>query len=380
MKEKKILWNLIMVISLFLCGGGIGYAAISGVCSNCHTMHNSQDGAVEVKTYTQETGVLATDGITPQDQLLKASCIACHTGTTGATDTITYAPIVLHTSEPGGQGAGETLAGGDFHWVADGLGNADSKGHNVAGISSEDDPISYTPPGWDATATSSGGALSDGQIADGSDTWTTQLTCAGTYGCHGNHTDDDADSAISEAHHGNTGGTSTMANDPTTVGNSYRFLGGINGLENSEWNWNETTSDHNEYYGINGNSTYANKKTISYSCAQCHGNFHKTGTSGIGSTSPWLRHPTDIALPDKTEYASYTTYSLEAPVARSTVPTTSNSTVTPGTNDIVMCLSCHRAHGSDQDDLLRWDYSDIQAGGESSDTGCFTCHTTKNAD
>ena len=305
MKEKKILWNVVMIISLFLCGSGIGYAAISGVCSNCHTMHNSQGGAGEVETYS--SGTLTTGGTTPQDQLLKASCIACHTGSTATAINSHDAPIVLHIPNPNGQGAGKTLAGGDFYWVADNLGNhgdADSKGHNVAGISGEDTSISYTPPGWDATATSGGGALDDGQIADGAGTWTTQLTCAGTYGCHGNHTDDDADSAISGAHHGNTNGTSTRAENPTTVGSSYRFLGGINGLEYSEWNWDETSVKHNEYYGVNGNATYTDQRTISYSCAQCHGNFHENEAIG-GPSSPWTRHPTDIALPDKTEYANY---------------------------------------------------------------------------
>jgi hypothetical protein len=41
---KKTLLTLIVVIAgiAFMCG----YAnAISGPCSNCHTMHNSQDGA-----------------------------------------------------------------------------------------------------------------------------------------------------------------------------------------------------------------------------------------------------------------------------------------------------------------------------------------------
>ena len=377
MKGKKILCNLVIMISLFLWGGGIGYAAISGVCSNCHTMHNSQDGAGEVKIYTQENGELTTDA-TPQDQLLKASCIACHTSTTGATDTITFAPIVLHISDPDGQGAGKTLAGGDFHWVADGLGNTDSKGHNVAGISDEDISISYTPPGWDATATP--GVLSgDGQMAGGG-TWdSNQLTCAGTYGCHGNHSDADADSAISGAHHGNTGGTSTRAENPTTVGGSYRFLGGINGLEDSKWNWDEVPGNHNEYYGVNGNATYTDQRTISYSCAQCHGNFHENGAIG-GDSSPWARHPTDIALPNKTEYASYTTYSLEAPVARSTVPNTSDASITGIDTNIVMCLSCHRAHGSPEPDLLRWTYSSMVAGGGGTNTGCFTCHTTKNDD
>ena len=385
MKEKKILWNLVMIISLFLWGCGTGYAAISGVCSNCHTMHNSQGGVGEVETYL--SGTLTTGGTTPQNQLLKASCIACHTGSSGATNSHD-APIVLHISNPNGQGAGKTLAGGDFYWVADGLGNlgeADSKGHNVAGISGEDDQISYTPPGFDSGATP--GALSDGAIGS---LWSSnQLTCAGTYGCHGNHSDADADSAISGAHHGNTNGTSTVANNSTTVGNSYRFLGGIKGLENSVWNWDETKADHNEYYGVDGITNYGNKDTISYSCAQCHGDFHND--AGTGTSSPWIRHPTDIVLPttEDKEYKNYNPdgdhfYSVEAPVARGIVPTGSSSTVTIGGTGtdgaIVMCLSCHRAHGSPEPDILRWTYNGMTAGIGENDTGCFTCHTTKNAD
>ncbi|MGA1795635.1 MAG: cytochrome c3 family protein [bacterium] len=40
--------------------------------------------------------------------------------------------------------------------------------------------------------------------------------------------------------------------------------------------------------------------------------------------------------------------------------------------DMVMCLSCHRAHGSPYPDMLRWDYDALVAG-----KGCYTCHTAK---
>ncbi|MDP3013134.1 MAG: cytochrome c3 family protein, partial [Candidatus Subteraquimicrobiales bacterium] len=97
---------------------------------------------------------------------------------------------------------------------------------------------------------------------------------------------------------------------------------------------------------------------------------------------------TDIVLPGgATEYATYNPdgsnlYSVEAPVARPTVPAISSNVVTPGAagDAIVMCLSCHRAHGSPEPDLLRWTYSGMIAGSGTSDTGCFTCHTSKNAD
>jgi predicted CXXCH cytochrome family protein len=353
--------------------------AISGACSNCHTMHNSQGGLGEVQTYLG--GVITTGVTTPQEYLLKADCIACHAGATGAKTNAFGAPIVLHTTggAPAGQGGTNTLAGGDFYWVATGLGAADSKGHNVSGLAAADLTIrpTDTPPGWDPTATA---GFAFGTVGNA---WgTNQLTCAGVYGCHGEHNS----TGILGAHHGNTGGASNQCSTANTVGNSFRFLGGIKGLENGDWNWDETASSHNEYFGANDtsnrnqtNSTYANKNTISFSCAECHGYFHSRIDDGTTGT-PWLRHPTDIALPNKPEYLRYTVYSVEAPVGRSTVPATSNGTVVPGTagTDIVTCISCHRAHGSPQPDLLRWTYSSMIAGGVSADTGCFTCHTTKN--
>jgi len=46
--------------------------------------------------------------------------------------------------------------------------------------------------------------------------------------------------------------------------------------------------------------------------------------------------------------------------------------------DLVMCLSCHKPHGSPYSDMLRWDYSEMIAGDDSKSGGCFTCHTQKN--
>jgi len=352
--------------------------AITGVCSNCHTMHNSQGGSGVVQTY-DGVGNLATGENTPIDYLLKASCIACHTGDTGTGGINNFnAPVVLHISLPGGQGASNTLAGGDFYWVAKGLGADDNKGHNVVGISSQDSTIAtgLVPPGWDATATP--GENEDGQIAGG--TWDSQLTCAGKYGCHGNHTETSPFSAIQRSHHSNDNLTSTEADsDVSTIGKSFRFLSGIRGLEDIDWQWTETASDHNEYFGIDGNDDYETKTTISYSCAQCHGAYHDTDV--IGTASPWTRHPTDITLPDTGEYSSYNPggsnqYSLMAPVARPSVPSLSGSTVTEGDSStdagaIVMCLSCHRAHGSPNSDLMRWN-------NQANMDGCVVCHTSKS--
>ncbi len=380
-KMKKVLLTMFLVLmSVVMVSGNAD--AITGACSNCHTMHNSQGGS-------------DVDAAGPNERLLSASCIACHKGT-GQKNGTTNAPVVLHTSDPVTQGASKTLAGGDFYWVATGYGATDSKGHNVVGIAGADAAIGKTPPGFDQTATT--GATFNSktiEVTGGAGWGSEQLTCAGTFGCHG--TRDAANfGGLTGAHHGNTTLTATVASNPSTVGGSFRFLAGIKGLEEAGWNWAETASSHNEYYGVNAQANrqydsgdvYANKDTISFLCAECHGGFHADIANDSSGGTPWRRHPTDIVLPNSTEYASYNPdntneYSVEAPVARGAVPSSSSATVTPGattaTGAIVMCLSCHRAHGSPEADLMRFTYN-MQANTGNTDNGCFTCHTTKNAD
>jgi len=381
MKMRKTLITVVVaLLSVILVYGNVN--AITGQCSNCHTMHNSQNGST-------------VDASGPSQRLLNASCIACHKeDTTGGKTNSFGAPIVWHTTAPTGQGAAKTNAGGDFYWVVN---TGDSYGHNVVGVKASDITITPadTPPGWDQTSTT--GVTFDSKTLQvtGGEGWTSQLTCAGTFGCHGTRNAVDV-GGIQGAHHNNLTGTATKADavNTTTVGSSYRFLAGIYGLEDANWNWAELSTAHNEYYGANSASnrnynavstTYTNKNTISFLCAECHGLFHSKIADDTAYA--WRRHPSDIALPASGEYAKYNTadgaaigtYNLEAPVARTTVPSdcTTCSTVTAGT-DVVMCLSCHRAHGSNQPDLLRWDYSAMVAGGGTNGTGCFTCHTSKD--
>ncbi|MEN8264962.1 MAG: cytochrome c3 family protein, partial [Nitrospirota bacterium] len=270
--------------------------------------------------------------------------------------------------------------GGDFYWVD---GGSDEYGHNVAELpnATADSIIADNlPPGFDSTVGAGIGSSWSGN----------QLSCAGTYGCHGTHSAGDKWAAMKGAHHNNSSGT--ILAGASSTGESYRFLDGIAGIEDSDWQWTESASDHNDYKGTDdatdrqfdiGTTDYAASAaagTISYLCAQCHGAFHAKAAddSVYAAGDPWRRHPTDIALPSNagSEYSAYDNYSVEAPIGRpdlTTIP--DNSLVVEGT-DIVLCLSCHRAHGSDQPDLLRWDYS-TQIAGDSLSGGCFTCHTTK---
>ncbi|MBW2636351.1 MAG: hypothetical protein JRC86_02285 [Deltaproteobacteria bacterium] len=382
---KKAAIGAVLISALFfvLLIPGNSSAKVTGPCANCHTMHNSQAGSPMV-----EYGAGETWGSTePQPALLRGTCLGCH-GQGGSSKIVTIGgsdiPQVYHTDT-------DDLAAGNFAYIlgAKGSGASDAKGHNVIDIVNADGVLDG-PPGAINQSFHDELIVNDGN-----------LTCAGDNGCHGYRYGDKGTGlpGIKGSHHGNVDGKCDTADD---VPNSYRLLLGVKGLENTTDKWqNITAGSHNEYYGtttppvlgcgggeeschIAGGVGPPNN-TISGFCGTCHGNFHTlTGSGmedweGIGrsTTSPFQRHPSDIVLKGSGEYAGYTIYSIEAPIARTTVPDSASSGVSPGT-DVVTCLSCHVAHASDYPDLLRWDYSAMNAGGGGGDTGCFTCHTQKN--
>lgn len=376
---------LLLTLGLSLLLAAPAWAKVSGPCSNCHTMHNSQDGSpVNVDGDNNNLGTFRS--------LTKGDCIGCHTGSNGDGKNI---PYVMSSGEPTYPDA--TLAGGNFYWVKNAATSPHQKGHNVAEIAVEDNNLSYTPPGY----------VDAGVGIQSSWDSTNQLSCAGTNGCHGQHTAQDDFKDIRGAHHGDD---STL--DPTSgdISKHYRFLKGIDGIEDDDWEYTSSNTDHNVYNGVDRGSivditsvTGIDTYTISYFCATCHGDYHsKTGgivsnSDTINDSDPWLRHPSDYDMSHTTgEYQYYNStktnaspsYSVEAPIARdlenigkSNYP---SSDVFQQTGDaIVTCISCHRAHGSPNDDLLRWDYAGTEvdaAGTTSAGTGCFVCHTSKDGD
>ncbi len=339
-------------IAVMLCYVPSGvFARVSGECSNCHTMHNSQNGS-------------AVDPSGSNEHLIIDGCVGCHSDTSSNTVRSigsSSIPIVFNSSQPA-----SPLAGGNFYWMVKKPDH--SFGHNVKSIAGEDSNITYIPGrhiGSDYT-----------------------LTITDCYNCHSvgfspgypgiPFTIPRSGSVlICEDCH-----TQVMhhADDSATVvdgtGGWYRFLYGVKGIEDPDWQKTVSEADHNEYQGET--SAYGN--SISDGGCGCHGDFHALkNPGGVGTGSPWLKHPVDVALPAAGEYASYTIYNADVPVSRPDLSgyTGPSSIVTPGT-DQVMCISCHRAHGSDQPDMLRWDYNTIISGGGSNSSGCFVCHTKKD--
>jgi hypothetical protein len=433
--------------SLVLAVPAAAYSQMVGDCYDCHTMHNSEQGAP-----VASIGGVISD--TPIPNLLRYDCIACHANNpTGGTAVWAMTggskvPQVMH-----GDTAND-LAGGNWNYMIDG---GNRKGHNVIDLKTlyggdEEDytaswanwnstatPL-YEPPGLQRLTHSSTRAVF---TTEGGTTPFNEFTCAGARGCHGTRSqfttgafsgtgDNDfvgtrrtGMAAISGAHHTNWEGAKDATNyatasvhSGTKVSEGYRFIVGLKGYGNDDaanrWR-NVDESSHNEYYGVaNGNRSVALGKcdschiegaggergeldstirvpnnSFSGFCSTCHGGFHSAGGVGTdgdqqnnGVAGAFLRHPSDYAIPNKTEYAAYATYDITAPVARASLASSVSSGVTKD-SDMVMCGSCHKAHGSAYDYMLHFNYSAMIAGGyadtatATAEGGCLACHTAK---
>ncbi|NDY43636.1 hypothetical protein G3N55_12410, partial [Dissulfurirhabdus thermomarina] len=300
--------------------------------------------------------------------LLKKDCVGCHGGAGAATIDGAGTPIVASAampSYPPDGSASSALAGGNFYWVlADG-----TRGHNCLAIPGmpQDPNISWTPGfGTDYDACFVCHSFANFMPAgipnnfDAQECYACHLRISSCESCH------------RPAHHAPDGGPGPVGE----AGGWYRFLIssyhpdpvlGVVGIEDPDWEQTVSAADHNEYNGASSPEGYPDH-SLSHFCAGCHGDFHGNHNSLHGDgASPWIRHPTHIALPASGEYALYNTadgatpgpYDPMVPVARDpgVLPgmAAASAQVTPG-SDQVMCLSCHRAHGSPYPDALRWDY------------------------
>jgi len=337
MKKKKLFLGLIMGISLLLWGGGIGYASVSGPCVDCHTMHNSQGDAA------MATGT--DDGDPGYGSLTRGTCGGCH-------ETSTADPLEGSYPRVKSSGASDTqqLAGGYFTATSGETDDHSNTEHSIGSI--------VEPAGYDST----------GSNYVGSD-WYKEangLKCAGNSGCHGNETDTDPAKAIAGGHHANTlkglnTGYRMLQTGATAV------LG--TGAADYEKNLNAAPSgeDNRNYYSATTDAS------ISKFCGKCHGDFHGSAsdTTNIYVDSAWVRHPTDQIIPITWAIQTLTAYDhldwKSNPVG------TVNAAAPADNNMYVTCLSCHRAHGSANADILRFAYADQCADGTSTN-GCLGCH------
>jgi hypothetical protein len=321
MKIRPMFISIIILIStVFLLSGTVA-AVVRGDCDVCHVLF---------------PGV-------PQYELPYTLCIECHSNADPNTVKIfgrCKVPVVYNSVRPN-----RLLAGGNFYYIS--IGSGERKGHNVDGVSFPDSKFNRTPPGYEKTYDPSTIGYSD----------TKTLKCSGSNGCHGDRNIEDPVKAIMGTHH-----AVDQPVDGTTTARSYRYLKntgkvkGVTGFEDEEWNRSNTPQKHNEYTA-----------SIDLLCESCHGGFHREEKTG-----PWFRHPIGVFLPKGYEYSEYST---DAPIGRVSNPQLSSSDIIPG-SDVVICLSCHMAHASPYESMLRWNYDAIVTGEEGKE-GCLICHTGK---
>jgi len=440
---KKVL----AIIAMLVLPAAAMAQGIVGDCSDCHTMHNSQNGEAVAKVGAG--GTLSTE---PIQNLLKFDCIACHANPDAGSALYTLPGGSVVPQVSGSFSGADLAAGNFAYSTAnDRKGHnvidlTPADGSNAGLVT---DTASYGAPPGNAHADHHG--LEDGvfSVTTAFDAFTcagargchgtrSQLLGGSTADWDGNAatantfegTKRTGIAAISGAHHNSTDGAKTSdgynthitdgsdpaPHDGATVAAGYRFIPGLKGYGNEAARWqNVDSASHNEYYGdaagesvgdaagcstchiqdnvlggegsraALGSTLRVPNNSMSGFCATCHGVFHSMGSEN-GTSGAFLRHPSDWVIPNSGEYAAYTTYDISAPVARPTV-TAASATVAPGT-DMVMCLSCHEAHATQYDYMLRFNYTydgtgNMQAGAYADQAtaqgegGCLACHTLK---
>jgi hypothetical protein len=344
-------------------------AAVKGVCSICHTMHNSQQGAAVAFTRDSSGQIVISE--VPFANLLKTDCLGCHSHA-GAETIVNMedaqVPIVFNLTEPiypPDGSAASTLAGGNFHWVMNG---GSSYGHNVEGIA----PADFRFPPNQAP----GGEVRTGDCSNCHGTLASVQS--GCEGCHVvQHHADSADVVASRESgwYRFLGSVMQRAENPDELTKE-----GVMGVEAVDWEQNPLPNQHNVYQGKTGPYvSYLETGAIDQKCVGCHDKFHNEAFAD----STWIRHPVGVVIPDSGEFTGFTTYNPLVPVARQNVSSEDAgfSDINRG-SDLVSCVSCHRPHGSPYPAMLRWGYRDWPGNDShtqlAAQNGCAVCHTSKS--
>lgn len=315
----KTLLKLALILTVALSANAVLAFHDGGVaeCAGCHTMHNSQDGALVDAANPNGNAYLLNAGNSTD------TCLRCHAS---------YGQFA------GGTGYG---AGGDFYWLTKtwswsahghtSSSEADAHGHNVISLVNNiavDSELSQAP---------------------GGDFLSSNLSCTSCHDPHGNQNFRILyDSTNGPIYAG--GRYDFNADAPVAKGNSRRTIMGGSG--------EETDLAHTAY-----------KSGMSDWCANCHDQLHSENTTNFV-------HPTGVGMGSSIASA-YNAYVNTTDITGGVVATSymglvpfeavnidldlvdmANNTEGPTGVDQVMCLTCHRAHASPFNDMTRWDMSE----------------------
>jgi predicted CXXCH cytochrome family protein len=298
---NRILWMILIGIGLGSTPAPAFHQGGVGACNGCHLMHE--------------------DTVALNGQLLLAEspsdlCLVCHAEGFGAV--LGSDPL----SPPPEKGGGNFtyLFEDNLNDAADGLTNpilGEAAGHSIVAVGhglSADSRYAFAP----------GGSFPSDQL--------------GCTSCHDPHGND---------HFRMLNGIGSVQDGVATFTNQPPVAKGIDATTGVE-----SQTSHTAYVA-----------TMSTWCGNCHGNnYHQTPATGSS-----FRHPSSRALGSSAsqQYNRYngdasptggspaTAYLPEVPFQDSNMTTA--TTAGPTASSRIMCLSCHRAHGSSAPAALRWD-------------------------
>ncbi|MDA8170976.1 MAG: hypothetical protein M0Z48_04010 [Nitrospiraceae bacterium] len=400
MKETVVALALMAMVIAGIDGKGWAFHDGGvGACDGCHTMHNSiggqpvqlKNGAVPSATVGQASNAYLMKGTDPS-----STCLNCHqeTGNAAATGQfISTSPADM----PAGYPPIELTPGGDFGWlqktytwVYSGTQYTDpgqNHGHNIvaADFNYVKDSTIITAPGGTYPASA--------------------LSCISCHDPHGKY-------------RRNSGGSITKGGSPIIGSGSYntsptpaagqavgvyRLLGGVGyqpgyllgsyafsyapppAVAPSVYNQSESTYPVRVAYGSDGSSN-----GMSFWCRNCHPNIHTSS----GPSAPLnvynqtysfpQTHPIEsyLSMGTNNNYNAYiesgvytgtqsTSYWSIVPYEEnnlnySTLASHANNNGSyltgPSSSDYVSCMTCHRAHATGWDYMLRFNYLGIPDG------------------
>jgi len=346
----KAIRNLscIMTVIAFIIGSAGMAAAFHGGgvahCDGCHSMHNSTDNPIGTASTANTLLLKGSDA--------SSTCFNCHAGS----GSYHIASTTLDN----------TNAGGDFGWVktdytaiVEGntvLIDARNLGHNIVAVD-----FGYAAD------------LRSGNTQAPGGTYTSSLL--GCTSCHDAHGQVHGGTRMGSAPISGSG--SYGAPDPTDgsqLGN-FRLLGdsdyaaGSAAVDNYAFSYDApiavTTNStaNNSSYGAD--TAYGSG--MSEWCANCHDGFlnqttkHPSGAgngllNGVGTNySCYIKTGSWDCSQANTSYDELVPFERGLSVARTALSVTDTSA--PGAGAQVMCLTCHRAHASANQNAGRWDLS-----------------------
>lgn len=316
--------RLIGLLCVFAVGILVPMAAMAGhyhrqatlVCSDCHTMHFSQQHGYMDADSTLGYGSQFPGGFTPlggagpHPYLLRNEvndlCLTCHDGQT-------FAPDVL-----GANTNSYARAAGALNHIGDGV-VAEQTGHTLGST----DPAPGSTPAWSSAV---------------------GLECTNCHFPHG--------SVSYRNLAGNPGNYSAQSRTYATVS---QITGAVNDLTMAVWERDSGgLPGHYGWDAVDFNEPAATPalyagSAYAFYCKGCHTDFHGAqGGTEVGGTGgeAWLRHPNAVANIGGMGGGHSSLATFTSRTNRVKVMSASGVWNPPAADNTPSCFSCHKSHGN----------------------------------